>query len=225
MITNSLTLDMLKPVGSPPVIHANCGENNARNLRITMICGGVGWAAPQNCNIIVSYMRQDGTGGYYDTVGENDAVSLNAARTVATVLIHEAVMAVAGQVAMDLTFLEENGQTISFRWILEVHDTAAVGSENAEDVRSLNCLSDIRAALQALRQLVPYHSVAPDVVPTRGQDEVELTTQGIVQATGYETVLRPGDYIVDIDSGAIAVITEWNGQHMMAIGTGDRFAF
>lgn len=122
MIKHEITLDMQHP-GQTVILHAPQGEIEARQVQIALVDKGLPWAAPNDAEISVSYKRKNGSGDSYDVLadGTTPAVTLNAARTVATVTLIEDVLAYGGPVEMNLTFSTDSQRTVTASWIIVVH--------------------------------------------------------------------------------------------------------
>lgn len=121
MITHEITLDM-QLHGRPVILHAPKGEREARQVQISLVNHGTPWEAPEGAAMTVSYKRRNGTGGSYSKLsdGTTSAVTLNAARTVATVTLIEDVLAYGVPVEMNLTFQAGTQRTITAGWIIVV---------------------------------------------------------------------------------------------------------
>lgn len=122
MITHEITLDMQQP-GRTVILYAPQGEVEARQVRLSLMDNGLPWAAPNDAEKSVFYKRKNGSGGSYDTLadGTTPAVTLNDARTVATVTLIEDVLAYGGPVEMNLTFSTDSQRTVTASWIIVVH--------------------------------------------------------------------------------------------------------
>lgn len=122
MIKHEITLDMQHP-GQTVILHAPRGEIEARQVQIALVDKGLPWAAPNDAEKSVFYKRKNGSGGSYDTLadGTTPAVTLNDARTVATVTLIEEVLAYGGPVEMNLAFSTEVQRTVTASWIIVVH--------------------------------------------------------------------------------------------------------
>lgn len=130
MIVHGITLDMQQP-GRSVILHAPKGEKEARQVQITLVDNGLPWPSPVNAEISVAYKRKNGTGGHYDKLadGTTPAVTLNAARTVATVTLTKDVLAYAGPVEMNLSFQLESQRTITASWIFVVDELGGTSGQ------------------------------------------------------------------------------------------------
>ena len=94
MITHNITIDLaIRKMYE--VLPAVQGDENSRQVQITILDRGQEWAAPADARGIVKYRRADGTGGVYDTDGNNEP-AVTIAGNVVTARIAPEVLAVPG---------------------------------------------------------------------------------------------------------------------------------
>lgn len=117
MNPSTTTLDL--NVGYPSVAticHAVQGDIQARIITANLYDGGVQWVPPSGAIGTIRFRTPLGTSGFYDTDEEgNTAVTW--VGNVATLRIVQNAIAVAGDVPMQLSFYDGNGQVLTtFLW-------------------------------------------------------------------------------------------------------------
>ena len=67
-ITHKISMDLDRY--SVPGFDAVCGDRNTRELEIALYAGGEAWEIPAEASVSVRYRKSDGTGGFYDLLGD-----------------------------------------------------------------------------------------------------------------------------------------------------------
>lgn len=68
-VKHNLTMDF-QQIGEPQRIHVTQGDSFTRDVSLTLLSGGKVWEIPQ-CDILVHYLKSDGTAGSYDLTSTN----------------------------------------------------------------------------------------------------------------------------------------------------------
>ena len=178
MIVNKITLDLQRP-NSAMMIHAVQGERDARQVQITLLENGTPWTVPAGTTIAVMFSRNDGTGGAYELLEDDttQAVQLNAARTVVTVSLVQAVAAVAGVVQMSLMFRLGDQRLISFPWLVCVHQVA--GSDSTAQDNFFNLLFDALADIAGLTAVFQSWASTQSVIGQETNALLSLIAQAL----------------------------------------------
>lgn len=117
MNPSTTTLDL--NVGYPSVAticHAVQGDIQARIITANLYDGGVKWVPPSGAIGTIRFRTPLGTSGFYDTDEEGN-IAVTWVENVATLRIVQNAIAVAGDVPMQLSFYDGNGQVLTtFLW-------------------------------------------------------------------------------------------------------------
>lgn len=68
-VQHNLTMDF-QQICEPQRIHVTQGDSFTRDVALTLLSGGEVWEIPQ-CDILVHYLKSDGTAGSYDLTSTN----------------------------------------------------------------------------------------------------------------------------------------------------------
>lgn len=110
IITHDVTVDMMMP-SMPSVVHAVQDDQYSRDLRLTILCGGVPWVVPTGSKVTVRFLKPDKTGGNYDTMPDgSDAFTIEENRV--TVKLAPQVLTVEGDVLLCIR-IESGGTKIN----------------------------------------------------------------------------------------------------------------
>lgn len=130
MITNNVTLDLMKP-GNPPIIHGVQEDRFTRRLALKLTAQGLDWIIPSDVSVEIAYSRCDGTGGRYDALPDGSAAWTFSGSTL-TVVLPPQVLAVSGPVNLWITLRQGEEQLSTFPVVLDVAaGQAAEGGEFA----------------------------------------------------------------------------------------------
>ena len=125
IITHNIRTDLVRKQ-SPAIVDVVQGDNS-RILNVEILSDGTPWIIPQDANLLIRYVKPDGTGGTYDTLEDgNCAWSVEENRV--SIGIPAVLCAVSGAVTMQITFTLAGNQLSTFGMILRV-----VGEITAEE--------------------------------------------------------------------------------------------
>ena len=117
IITHNIRTDLVRKQ-SPAIVDVVQGDNS-RILNVEILSDGTPWVIPQDANLLIRYVKPDGTGGTYDTLEDgNCAWSIEENRV--SIGIPAILCAVSGAVTMQITFTLAGNQLSTFGIILRV---------------------------------------------------------------------------------------------------------
>ncbi len=125
IITHKIRTDLVRKQ-SPTIVDVVQGDNS-RILNIEILSDGMPWMIPQDVNLIIRYVKPDGTGGTYDTLDDGNC-AWSVEENCVSIGLPTAINAVSGAVTMQITFLQAGKQLSTFTFILRV-----VGEITAEE--------------------------------------------------------------------------------------------
>ena len=117
IITHNIRTDLVRK-HSPAIVDVVQGDNS-RILNVEILSDGTPWVIPQDANLLIRYVKPDGTGGTYDTLEDgNCAWSVEENRV--SIGIPAILCAISGAVTMQITFTLAGNQLSTFGIILRV---------------------------------------------------------------------------------------------------------
>ena len=191
-VISSIDLDMARPTGS--IVHAKQFDS-IRTIRARLYNEGILWSVPTNVHPVITYMKSDRIGGYYDVdetgtycIGYVDGTN----RTQIDIILAFQVLTTAGNVTMDITFYTDQGTRVStFSWTVVVEPSAlpdgkVVSSEYynilSQQIARVLEASDSLTGMTASAKSLPVGS-NPTAEVTGGSDGVPYNVElGIPQA-------------------------------------------
>lgn len=93
-ITSKLNLDLMKPKQLTPVKMMQ-DDRYTRSLELTLYADGEAWPVPENVNVMIRYVKPDGTGGEYDVL-PNGTAAWTARDHVLTIEVAPQVLTASG---------------------------------------------------------------------------------------------------------------------------------
>ena len=117
VINHKIKMDLARPAWMPKIDVVQ-RDQFTRKMELSLYSNGVAWEIPEDINVIVYFLRGDGTGGDYDTLS-NGQQAWSAAGNVLTVEIAPPVMAKAGPVAMALDLIRGEERISTFTTLLD----------------------------------------------------------------------------------------------------------
>lgn len=142
--TTNLTLNMQLP-NYATIAYAVQGDTLGRKLVCTLVDGSAPWTPPAQSAAVIRYIKPDGTIGFYDTL-ENGDPAVTISGNVATITLAGQMLAVAGDVIVQLNFYDPNSILItafSFRLLVQ---SAAVNDLSIISTDYFNVLTEAIAA-------------------------------------------------------------------------------
>ena len=126
--TTAITLNMQLP-NIAAVAWAVQGDQLSRELRCTLVDGSTPWNPQDGYHAVVRYFKPDGTNGVYD-VDEHGDPAVTWSGNVATVIIAQQAVTVAGTVIMQLEFYDSgDARVTAFGWAMNVQPSAVTDTE------------------------------------------------------------------------------------------------
>ena len=173
------------------VAHAVQNDRLSRKIKANLFDGGVAWTPPAGADGIVRFCKPDGTMGFYDEdEAGNTAVTWDG--NVATIMLAEQVLTVAGDVYCQINFYTGSEEKLTtFAFIIAV-EKSVITDETIESTDYFNILSQQIAAILAALAEVP--------IPTTSTPLMDGTA-----AVGSETKYARGDHRHPTDTTRAAV--------------------
>ena len=126
--TTALTLNMQLP-NIATVAWAVQGDQLSRYVECTLVDGSTAWNPQEGYHGLIRYHKPDGTSGVYD-VDEDDNPAVTWVDNVATVILAQQALTVAGTVLMQLEFYDSDDSRITaFGWAMNVQPAAVTDTE------------------------------------------------------------------------------------------------
>ena len=121
VVNHKLTMDLAKPAEMPRVdtVHK---DQYTRKLEVTLYANDEPWTVPEDANILISFIRADGTGGSYDTL-PTGVCAWSAEENVLTVELAPDVLATPGPAMMAVDLLQGNSKISTFTIMLYIRET------------------------------------------------------------------------------------------------------
>lgn len=135
IVTHSMTMDLTGQAQLPQA-EMMAGDQLTRQLALSLYCGDEPWAIPEDAHAVVCFLKSDGTGGEYDSVGDGEP-ACQFSENVLTVCIAPQVLTTAGPVMLTVELLRGNCKISTFAILLSVRSTVPQDLE-AGDLLQLN---------------------------------------------------------------------------------------
>lgn len=141
VITNYVTVDLLRQSSIAQVVHAVQDDKYSRDICFAILSGGQPWTVPAGATVTVRFLKPDGTGGNYDTMPDGGAAATIEGNTV-TVKLAPQVLTVAGKVRLAMS-LESGGTKINtFTVVIQVESNPGVVAVSSNFFKIAGTLSD-----------------------------------------------------------------------------------
>lgn len=129
-ITTKINLDMKAP--NAEIVYGN-QYDSVGYVQARLLDDGVKWDVPSGAVGIVSYMKSDRIGGYYDTTSDNKtAVTFTTSdRSLVTIALDQQLMTTLGNVSVQVNFYQSGQRLSTFTFVLNVQ-TSPITSTNVE---------------------------------------------------------------------------------------------
>ena len=119
IITSKFKMD-LKAKGAIALVDAVQDDVFCRALCLELYDGGTAWEIPEDAAVLVTYQKEDGTGGEYDTLPDGTS-GWSAESNRLTVMLAPQVMTAAGAVRLAITVMTETARISTFDTVILVH--------------------------------------------------------------------------------------------------------
>ena len=121
-------------------MYAVQNDRLTRKITATLVDGSVAWTPPTGCAAIVRFVKPDGTMGFYD-VDEADHTAVTWSGNVATIILAEQMLTVAGDVYCQVNFYNSGEERLStFYWVIKVQKNV-ITDETIESTDYFNILT------------------------------------------------------------------------------------
>lgn len=131
LVTTKIKLDLQRP-SYPVVVNAVQGEQNTRQLELSLYSGSVAWMVPDNVSVAMRYCKPDKTKGYYDTMPDGSA-SFTVSENRVSALLAPQMLTVPGTVVAQIV-LHQGTQTLAtFPIHICVEADPSAGAVTSED--------------------------------------------------------------------------------------------
>lgn len=134
-----LTLDFQRP-NYAVTMYAVQNDRLSRKIQATLVDGASGWTPPQDALSTVRFSKPDGTSGFYDT-DETGATAVTWTGNVATIMLAEQALTVAGTVLCQIQFYTANVERLSAFSFKIVVEASPVSDEQLESEDYFNVLT------------------------------------------------------------------------------------
>lgn len=131
VVKHKINMDLAKPAEMPRVdtVHK---DQYTRKLELSLLENGKPWQIPEDVNILISFIRSDGTGGSYDTLPTGNR-AWSAEGNVLTLELAPDVLAAPGPAMMAVDLLQGNSKISTFTIMLYVRKTIFTRVGQLED--------------------------------------------------------------------------------------------
>ena len=150
LVTTKIGIDLQRP-SYPAVINAVQGDQNTRQLEISLYSGSVAWQVPETATVAMRYCKPDKTKGHYDTMPDGSSAFMVSDNTV-SILLAPQMLTVPGTVTAQVVLLHGTKILSTFCIQVRVEADPSAGVMESEDY--INWLQWIEEELDAyLEQL------------------------------------------------------------------------
>ena len=110
--TTNVNLNLQLPNYST-VVYAVQDDVMSREIQATLLDGSSPWVVPYGTLGTVRYLKPDGTVGFYDTLEDGETEAVTYTGNVATIRFAEQMLAVAGDVIVQVTFYSADAERLT----------------------------------------------------------------------------------------------------------------
>lgn len=152
--TTHLNLNLQNP-NHATVMYAVQNDRLSRKISAVLADGATAWTPPSGTDAIVRFAKPDGTKGFYD-VDENGDPAVTWTGNVATIMLAEQVLTVAGNVLCQVNFYNSSDQKLSsFSWVIQVQPSV-IDDDTIVSTDYFNVLTEQISAALAIVAYPPY---------------------------------------------------------------------
>ena len=138
--THEVTVDLLQ-MRMPAPIKAVQADHYSRNLRFTLINGGVPWTVPANSRAMICYRKADGKGGVYDAMPDGSPAFSILHNTV-TIRLAPQVLTVDGIVKLSVSLECGNTKISTFFVLIDVQPNPGLEAASQDYYKLAGTLAD-----------------------------------------------------------------------------------
>lgn len=150
LVTTKIKIDLQRP-SYPVVVNAVQGEQNTRQIELSLYSGCVAWMVPDNVAVAMRYSKPDKTKGYYDTMPDGSA-SFTVSENRILAFLAPQMLTVPGTVVAQIVLYQGTQTLATFSIHIRVEADPSAGAVASEDY--VNWAQWIKSELDAyLEQL------------------------------------------------------------------------
>lgn len=112
IITNKIEIDLCRR-GVEEIIDAVQGDENSREVAISLKHNGEDWTIPDGVTVTIGYKRKDGTGSTYDTMGD-ETLAYKYQGNVLTIALAPQVLIAPGRVGVTVCLIQDGVKLNTF---------------------------------------------------------------------------------------------------------------
>ena len=107
------------------------GDQYARQLELSLLCGGESWEIPEDVHAAVRFRKPDGTGGEYDSLPDGSP-AWSASGNVLTVELAPQVLSCPGNGILSVVLTQGDARVSTFHILFQVHGAIPGGLESED---------------------------------------------------------------------------------------------
>ena len=107
------------------------GDQYARQLELSLLCGGERWEIPEDVHAAVRFRKPDGTGGEYDSLPDGSP-AWSASGNVLTVELVPQVLSCPGNGILSVLLTQGDARVSTFHILFQVHGAIPGGLESED---------------------------------------------------------------------------------------------
>lgn len=154
--TTTLELNLQYP-NHATTMYAVQNDRLTRKISAVLVDGTAAWTPPVGTEAIVRYMKPDGTQGFYDR-DENNNIAVIWTGNVATIILAEQALTVAGNVLCQVNFYNTSEEKLTtFSWVIKVQPSVLT-DETIVSTDYFNVLTQQISTALAITAYPPYIS-------------------------------------------------------------------
>ena len=174
-IVTDLTLDLKRP-NINTIAHAKQGDKLSRYINAALVDGAQPWTPPAGTMTTVRFKKPDGHAGFYD-VDENGDPAVVFTGNVAKITLAEQAITVPGNVIVELTMYNGDGERLSSFYFIVVVEESALTDAEIESTDYFSILTVEIATVLAKIDSVAGIEAEADSIPF-GEETYVIVTGG-----------------------------------------------
>lgn len=131
LVTTKIKIDLQRP-SYPMVVNAVQGEQNTRQIELSLYSGCVAWMVPDNVAVAMRYSKPDKTKGYYDTMPDGSA-SFTVSENRILAFLAPQMLTVPGTVVAQIVLYQGTQTLATFSIHIRVEADPSAGAVTSED--------------------------------------------------------------------------------------------
>lgn len=130
-VVERIKIDLSRPLRN--VIYAKQGDKNTRTVQIDLYSNGAEWVVPGGATCIVSYVKPDGTTGFYSFLPNGSTPAVSFSGNSLTVSLVPQMFLVPGSVSASVTMMVGEDRLSTFSFTIDVEEADVPVDEESED--------------------------------------------------------------------------------------------